>query len=207
VTRFSPDLLTPYHGFAVLVGVAFATTMLWPDSAPEAFAALRRGPFLPQTVAFLLGFLGLQIGGAEHGDGLPSSGRRLARLVGLVALGVGLVLPFLLIHRVEAGLPWARFVLVVGFLTAYGLFWALAGYGAANAIHSDGLRFAVKYGSMLAVAFLPLLRGLPVSPFLTVSGLWTGAIAGWWGLLLYGAADAGAVGAWLLWTHKRSSRR
>ncbi|MFH1609678.1 MAG: hypothetical protein ABID40_03525 [Candidatus Bipolaricaulota bacterium] len=207
MARFSQDLLNPYHAFAILSGTAFAATLLWPESAPEALSALMRGPFFPQAVAFLVGFLGLQVGEAEHGYGPYSPGGRVARLVGLVALGLGLILPFLLIHRVEAGLPWTRFAQILGFLAVYGLFWALAGHAAAATVHWDGLRFAIKYGSLLAVAFLPVLLGLPLSPFPTVSGLWAGTITGWWGLLLYGTLDAGAVGAWLLSTQTRSSRR
>ncbi len=202
MARFSQDLVNPYHAFAILSGTAFAVTLLWPESAPEALSA----PFFPHAVAFLIGFLGLQVGEAEHGYGPYSPGGRVARLVGLVALGLALILPFLLIHRVEAGLPWVRFAQILGFLAVYGLFWALAGYAAAATVHWDGLRFAIKYGSLLAVAFLPVLLGLPVSPFPTVSGLWAGASTGWWGLLLYGMMDAGAVGAWLL-TQTRSSRR
>jgi len=207
MARFSQDLLNPYHAFAILSGTAFAVTLLWPESAPEALSALMRGPFFPQAVAFLVGFLGLQIGEAEHGYGPYSPDGRVGRLVGLVATGLGLILPFLLIHRVEAGLSGARFAQIVGFLVGYGLFWALVGYATATTVHWDGLRFAIKYGGLLAVAFLPILVGLPVSPFPAIGGLWAGTTTGWWGLLLYGMMDAGAVGLWLLWTQKRSSRR
>lgn len=207
MARFSHGLLGPYHAFAILSGTAFATVLLWPQSAPVALAATMRGPFLPCVVALLIGFLGLQIGEAERGYGLYRPGWRVLRLAGLVGFGLLLVLPFLLVHRVEAGLSWPRFSLVLGFVALHGLFWGLAGHAAAAVVHWDGLRFVLKYGGLLAVAFLPALRGLPVSPFSIVSGLWAGTSAGWWGLLLYGALDAGAVGAWLLTTRARSSRR
>ncbi|GAB4304950.1 MAG: hypothetical protein Kow0097_02640 [Candidatus Bipolaricaulota bacterium] len=204
--RFAEGLVTPYHAFAILSGAAFAVALLWPGSAPDAFTAVVRGPFLPQAVAFLLGFLALQIGEEERGYGSYPLWRQVGRLVGLVAFGLALVLPFLLIHRVELGLPVIPFGGILLFLCVYGVFWALAGHGVGAAVHSDGLRFALKYGTLLLVVFLPGLAGLPVSPLVAVGGLWAGARVGWWGIVLYGALDLGAVGAWL-WAEKGFSGR
>ncbi len=201
----SENLVNPYHAFTILVGTAFATAILWPESAPATLATLMRGPFLFHAVAFLIGFLGLQIGEAEHGYGTYRWLWRTLRLAGLVGFGLSLVLPFLLVHRVETGLPWPQFAAMFGFLFAYGLFWALVGYGLAAVVHWDGLRFTLKYGSLLMVAILPALAGLPLSPFPTVEGMWAGATVGWGGILLYGALDLGALGAWR-WASKRSSR-
>lgn len=200
------SLVSPYHAFAILSGTAFAAAILWPESAPAALASTMRGPFLPHAVAFLIGFLGLQIGEAERGYGSYRPGWRAVRLVGRVGFGLLLVLPFLLVHRVEAGLPWGQFAAIFGFLFAYGLFWGLAGHAVAAVVHWDGLRFALKYGGLLAVVFLPTLVGLPISPVPVVDGLWVGAAGGWWGLILYAALDAGAVGAWQ-WASRRSCAR
>ncbi len=203
--RISESLITPYHAFAIFAGSAFATALLWPESLPAAFVAVMRGPFLHHTVAFFLGFLGVQIGEAEYGYGTHPWLRRALRLVALVGLGVCLVMPFLLVHRVETGLPWPQFGALCGFFLLYGLFWALVGYGLAAAVHWDGLRFAVKYGCLFLVVFPPTLAGFPLSPFSTVDGLWAGAAVGWGGLTLYGALDFGALGAWR-WASRRSSR-
>lgn len=204
--RFAEGLVTPYHAFAILSGTAFVAALLWPGSAPEALTAVVRGPFLPQAVAFLLGLLALQIGEGERGYGAYSMGWRAGRLGGLVAFGLALVLPFLLVHRVEVGLPGVPFGGILLFLFAYGVFWALAGYGLGAAVHSDGLRFALRYGTFLVVVVLPGLAGLPVSPVVAVEKLWAGMAAGWWGIAIYGGLDIGVLGAWS-WAERRSLRR
>ncbi|HNR24171.1 MAG TPA: hypothetical protein PKG50_01890 [Candidatus Bipolaricaulis anaerobius] len=204
MASLSEHLTNPYHAFVILVGSAFAAAILWPESAPAALGPLMRGPFLPHAVAFLIGFLALEIGEAERGYGAYRPPRRAARLGGLVGFGLVLVLPFLLVHRVEAGLPWPQFAAILGFLYAYGLAWALVGYGAAAVVHWEGLRFVLEYGGLLAVIVLPAGAGLPISPIPTIGGLWAGTGDGWWGLALYAAFDAGALGAWL-WTNGRSS--
>jgi len=201
----SENLVNPFHGFAILVGVAFAAAVLWPESASAAFVALMRGPFVHHAVALLVGVLGLQIGEAERGYGAYLGLRRARRLAGLVGFGLALALPFLLIHRVETGLPWPRFAAIFGFLFAYGLFWAMVGYGLTVAVHSDGLRFVLKYACLLVAAILPASAGLPLSPFPAVEGMWAGVAMGWGGLVLYGALDLGALGVWR-WANKRSSR-
>jgi len=205
VGRLSENLVNPYHGFAILVGAAFIAAVLWPEGGAAALAALMRGPFLYHTVALLVGFLGLQIGEAERGYGVQVGLRRGLRLAGLVGIGLALVLPFLLIHRVETGLPWPGFAAMVGFLVLYGLFWALVGYGLGAVVPWEGLRFALKYGGLLVVTLVPALGGLPVSPFPTVEGIWRGSVAGWGGLILYGGLDLGALGVWQ-WASKRSWR-
>lgn len=201
----SENLVNPYHAFAILVGVAFAAAVLWPESAPAAFVALMRGPFLHHAVALFVGFLGLQIGEAEHGYGTYLWLWRARRLAGLVGFGLVLALPFLLVHRVETGLPWPRFAAMFGFLFAYGLLWALVGYGLAATVNWDGLRFVLKYAILLLIAILPSLAGLPLSPFPTVEGIWAGTKVGWGGFILYGALDLSALGAWR-WASKRFSR-
>lgn len=201
----SESLVSPYHAFAILAGVAFAAAVLWPQSPPAAFASLMRGPFLLHAVALLIGFLGVQIGEAERGYGTYPWQWRVLRLAGLVGFGLSLVLPFLLIHRVETGLPWSRFGVAVGFLVAYGLFWVWVGYGLAAVVHWDGLRFVLKYGTLVIIAILPALAGSPLSPFPAVEGIWAGTTAGWGGLVLYGACDLGALGVWR-WASRRSSR-
>ena len=206
MARLSEDLVGPYHAFAILTGASFAAAVLWPETAPAALDTLMRGPFLAHAVAFLIGFLGLQIGEAERGYGAYRVVGRAGRLTGLVAFALCLVLPFLFVHRVETGLPWTGFSAILALLLAYGLFWALVGHGLAVVVHCDGLRFVLKYGSLLAIAFVPLLAQHPVSPFPALDGLWSGTAAGWWGLALYGALDAGILGAWA-WATRRSSNR
>jgi hypothetical protein len=204
VARLSEGLVTPYHGFAILVGSAFAAAVLWPESAPPTFGPLVRGPFLHQAMAFLIGILGLQIGEAERGFGPHRPLGRACRLAALVGFGLVLVSPFLLIHRVETALAWPRFAALVGFQFAFGLSWSLAGYALATVVHSDGLRFIVKYGCLLALVVLPALAGLPVSPIPVVGVLWAGEAAGLWGLAAYGGLSVGALGAWI-WMSRRSS--
>jgi len=204
VVRLAEGLVTPYHAFAIFSGTAFATALLWPDAAPPALAPLMRGPFLFYTVAILVGFLGLQIGEEERGFGVYSPASRFARLASLVGLGLVLVVPFLLVHRVETGLAWPRFGALVAFTFAWGVFWALVGYGLAAVVHSDGLRFALKYGGLFVAFLVPLTAGLPVSPFPAVAGLWEGTAVGLWGCVLYGALDLAALGVWT-WTSRRSS--
>lgn len=205
--RFSEGLVNAFHAFAILSGIAFVTTLLWPESPRGEVLAFIRQRFFPQAVAFFLGFLALQIGEAEFGYGAVPVGRRVRRLAGLVTLGLGLVLPFLLIHRVEAGLPWPPFLAILAFLVLYGLFWSLAGHAAAAAIQSDGLRFIARYGTLLVLNFLPGEFGIPISPFFVLGALWEGTSPGLWGLALYGGADAGALGWWIWKSQRRSSRR
>ncbi len=206
MVRIAESLVTPYHAFAILSGTAFTAAILWPASPADPLGMLIRGPLLPITVGLLIGFLGLQVGEVERGYGPYSPGQRAGRLGALVGFGLALVLPFLFIHRVERGLPWIPFAGIVTFLYAYGLFWALVGLGLAAAVHSDGLRFVVKYGSYCACAFALALPGLPASPLTALGALWRGMGSGWWGLVLYGALDLGAMGAWL-WAKRGSSAK
>jgi len=202
VARLAEGLVTPYHGCAILSGAALALSLVWPEAAPTSeVGAFVRGPFFPGALAFLLGILALQVGEAERGHGAYPPLPRVGRLAAHVALGVALVLPFLLVHRVEAGVPWAALGGLLAFLLLYGLFWGLAGYGISAAVHWPGLRFALKYGSYLVVAFaFPTLTAL--SPFPAVGELW--GQAGWRGVLVYGALDLAVVGVWV-WLDRRSS--
>lgn len=201
MVRLSEDLVNPYQAFAILGATAFAAALLSPGAAAGTLGGFVQGPLLPHAVGVLVGILGLQIGEAERGYGPCRPLRRAARLGGLVGFGLVLVLPFLLVHRVETGLGWLRFGGLLGFWWAYGLFWALAGHGAAAVVHWDGLRFVLKYGTLVVAILLP--AGLPVSPIATVGGLWTGTGGGWWGVALYGGLDIGAIGAWA-WIRRRS---
>lgn len=202
MARLADGLVTPYHGFAILSGVALVASLLWPATSPSAeLGAFVRGPFFPEALAFLLGILALQVGEAELGHGTYSPLARVGRLGAHVALGVALALPFLLVHRVEAALPWPAFGAILAFLLLYGLFWGMAGYGICAVVHWAGLRFVLKYGSYLVAAF-PFPSPVTPSPFPAVEGLWGGT--GWWGLLVYGALDAVAVGLWV-WMRRRSS--
>lgn len=203
MARLVGELLTPYHGFAILSGVAFAASLLWPEGEPTAaLGAFMRGPFFLQAVAFLLGILALQVGEAEGGYGAYPPLRRAGRLVAHGGLGLLLVLPFLLLHRVEVGLPWAALGGAVGFLLLYAAFWAVVGYGVAVAVHWPGLRFALKYGSYAAATLLP---GSPLAPFPGLAALGGEGVP--WGLLLYGALALGALGAWCgIWKARRSSK-
>lgn len=201
MARLPEGLLTPYHGFAILCGAALAASLLWPEGEPTvSFGGFMRGPFFLHAVAFLLGILALQVGEAERGYGSYPPGARFLRLAGHGVLGLGLVLPFLLLHRVEVALPWGLLGGAVGFLLLYGVFWAGVGYGMAAAVHWPGLRFALKYGSYL-VAVLP--PGSPLSPFPWLAALWEGRVG--WGVLVYGALAVGALGAWA-WMRKQSSK-
>lgn len=202
MARLAEGLVTPYHGFAILSGAALAASLLWPETSPTAeLGSFVRGPFFPQALAFLLGILALQVGEAEAGHGTYPPLARVGRLGAHVALGVVLALPFLLVHRVEATLPWPAFGGTLAFLLLYGLFWGLAGYGISAVVHWPGLRFVLKYGSYLVATF-PFPAPLTPSPFPGVQGLWEGT--GWGGPLVYGALDLAAVGLWV-WMRKRSS--
>ncbi|MCX7750399.1 MAG: hypothetical protein N2320_02385 [Candidatus Bipolaricaulota bacterium] len=202
MARLPEALLTPYHGFAILSGAALVASLLWPEAEPTAaLSAFMRGPFFLHAVAFLLGILALQVGEAEVGYGAYPPLRRAARLGGQPALGLGIVLPFLLLHRAEAALPWPEWGRAVGFLLLYGLLWSVVGYGTGVVVHWPGLRFAVKYGIYLAAVLPP---ASPLSPFPALGGLWEGLTG--WRFVLYGAVDLGVLGAWT-WTRRRSSKR
>lgn len=199
MARLRAELITPYHGFAILCGVAFASSLLWPEGEPTAaLGAFMRGPFFPQAVAFLLGILALQVGEVERGYGAYPPLRRVGRLAGYVGLGLALVVPFLLLHRVEAVLPWPAVGGAVGFLLPYGVFWSIVGYGVAGAVHFPGFRFALKYGSYLAGFFLPR------SPLSPAGYLFEQGGAAGWGALVYGALSLGTLAVWI-WTARRFS--
>ncbi len=200
--RLNTALITSYQGFALLVGLCFVAVLVWPETAPWGLVVFIRGPFLLQATAFLLGILGLQVGEGEYGYGACSPERRVARLAGLVTLGLALALPFLVIQRVEGGLSWSRLALTLGFLLAYGLAWTLAGYAAKTVVKPDGVRFLTKYGLFLLMAFLPTLP----NPFLILDALWHGKAVGLWGLALYAGVDIFTSGAWI-WTRRRCWRK
>ncbi|MCR4392557.1 MAG: hypothetical protein NUV94_07355 [Candidatus Acetothermia bacterium] len=201
--RIPETLVNSYHAFVILVGLTFLTALVWPEppAAGGVLEALMRGPFFLDAVAFLLGVLALHVGEAEHGFGRAAPPCRALRMGALVLLGIALILPFLIVHRVEAGGGWGQLVLVVLFLFAYGLFWSLVGHAAAGKVKFDGLRFFVKYGGLIVLTFLPVVFGLPLSPFPVLAGLWEGTLTGAVGLLLYVAVDLGALG-WWLWTRR-----
>lgn len=210
--RFPPGLINSYHALAILAGVTFLVAVLSPGTVGGLgrYAGFFGPPLFLATLALLSGVLGVHVGGAEatwwEERPLPP-GRALGRLAALVGLGLCLLLPFLLAFRALIGGGWGGTVAVAGLLVAAGLAWAGAGFLAASALKSGGIRFVGVYGIMSLVYFVPLVTALPLSPISAVTALWEGIGGqawvglGWW----WGMAAVSLGGIWV-WKRSRSRR-
>ena len=207
--RFPPALLNSYHALAVLAGISFLMALLSPGKVGSlgGYAGFLGPPLFLSAMALLAGILGVHVGGMEQAwwatRPLPAS-RTLWRLAGLVALGLGLLFPFLAAFRALAGGGWVAMLGVAGLLFAVGLTWAGIGFITGSVIKSGGVRFIAVYGCLILVYFVPLIAALPVSPIIAVIALWKGDLEyeltgflGWWGLA------AVALGGVWLWKRRR----